>query len=171
MFQGVAQLPRHPEHDPLNLLSRCIRPALQCPSPPHSGPWLSPSQMVMLVFQRADDTVLVFSLFIPLSNVDHRLCHHYHHHQASRFLRGDWASGLGSESGFLCQGYPVTFYTLSVGVIIIIIHRHHCNPSVQGASILSLMSVTLLKASLLFGGSKTRQLSHWVGHSLARVLN
>ena len=37
--------------------------------------------------------------------------------QASRFLRGDWASGLGSESGFLCQGYPVILYTLTVGVI------------------------------------------------------
>ena len=38
--------------------------------------------------------------------------------QASRFLRGDWASGLGSESGFLCQGYPVIFYTLAVGAAI-----------------------------------------------------
>ena len=35
-------------------------------------------------------------------------------HQASRFLTGDWASGLGSESGFLCQGYPVLFYTTQV---------------------------------------------------------
>ena len=42
------------------------------------------------------------------------------YYQASRFLRGDWASGLGSESGFLCQGYPVILYTLTVGVNIII---------------------------------------------------
>ena len=43
-------------------------------------------------------------------------------HQASRFLTGDWASGLGSESGFLCQGYPVIFYTTQVhGIINIMI--------------------------------------------------
>ena len=43
------------------------------------------------------------------------------YYQASRFLRGDWASGLGSEFGFLCQGYPVILYTLTVSVIIIYI--------------------------------------------------
>jgi len=65
--------------------------------------------------------------------------------QASRFLRGDWASGLGSESGFLCQGYPVILYTLT------------------GATILSLMCVTLNKAAFLFGGSKIRQINlQWV---------
>ena len=38
LFQGAAWLPQHSEHDPLHLLRRCLRPPLQSPPPPHTGP-------------------------------------------------------------------------------------------------------------------------------------
>ena len=82
--------------------------------------------MVMLADDRVanihsqSDCCFGFLLFIPFTT-DNPIVYviiNIWFSQASRFLLGDWASGLGSESGFLCQGYPVILYILTVSVII-----------------------------------------------------
>jgi len=52
--------------------------------------------------------------------------------QASRFMSRDWEAGVGPEDGMICQVYPIILFT------------------VQGASLLSLMLITLNQALVLF---------------------
>merc|ERR1712013_834498 len=52
--------------------------------------------------------------------------------QASRFMSRDWEARVGPEDGMICQVYPIILFT------------------VQGASLLSLMLITLNQALVLF---------------------
>jgi len=72
--------------------------------------------------------------------------------QATRFMSRDWKLGVGPEEGYTCQLYPIILFT------------------VQGASVLSLMCITLNQAVVLFfGDMRAIQRHRWLSTYLVTL--
>ena len=71
----------------------------------------------------------------------------------------DWKLGVGLEEGYTCQLYPIILFTVQVPISNMF--EWEWSDIIKGASVLSLMCITLNQAVVLFFGDM-RAIQRWV---------